>query len=66
MELPSSPDFERTVKAAEGGDAQAMLRAADYYHQGDLVKRNYKKAVQWYRRAAEHGLAKVRNHINHC
>lgn len=60
MDLPSSPDFERTVKAAESGDAQAMLRAADYYYQGDLVKKNYKKAVQWYRRAAEQGLPKVR------
>lgn len=60
MELPS-PDFERVMKLAEGGDAQAMLRVADYYYQGDLVKKNFKKAMQWYRRAAEHGLPKVRS-----
>lgn len=59
MELPS-PDFDRVVKAAESGDPLAMLRVAEYYYQGDLVKRNYKKAVQWYRRAAEHGIANVR------
>lgn len=41
------------------GDAQAMLNLGRFYEQGIGVARNYSKALEWYVKASEQGLAEA-------
>lgn len=43
------------TQSAEAGNAVAQLRIALMYAQGDGVPHSFKKAVEWYRRAAAQG-----------
>lgn len=41
--------------AADQGNAKAEAKLGDMYIDGDLVKHDVNKAVEWYQRAADHG-----------
>lgn len=45
--------------AAERGDARAQFRLGALYARGHGVAKDYRKAMQWYRRAAAQGHAKA-------
>lgn len=54
--------LELAVRAAETGDHQAQFNLAQSYRMGDeTVRRDYKKAGYWYRKAAEAGMPKAQN-----
>jgi TPR repeat protein len=62
--LPSLPsfnlnesEFERTKRQAEGGDKVAQNNLGKMYYNGIGVPKDYKEAVNWYRKAAQHGEA---------
>jgi hypothetical protein len=48
-------DFEKTLKMAEEGDTQAMLSVAGAYFDGDHVKQDKAKGLEWYTKAAQSG-----------
>ena len=64
----SAPEWQMLLTRAKRGDPEAEWEVADRYgdgckrHSGKvLVKRSRKKAAQWFRRAAAHGLAPAQN-----
>lgn len=52
--LPES-EFKKYRNAAEDGDVQAMWHLAKCYEYGKGVKKDYEKAIEWYRQAADGG-----------
>lgn len=58
-----APDdtIERTITAAQQGDAEAQFALAGMYRSGDRVTQNLAEASTWYRNAAEQGHAQARN-----
>ena len=48
-------DFLKTKTLAEQGYAKAQFNLGVMYYQGDGVLRNYAKALEWYKQAAEQG-----------
>lgn len=57
------PDFKETKAKAESGDIQAMNVLGEIYAEGKQVKRDYKEAVVWYRKAADQGVARAQYHL---
>lgn len=49
--------FSQATANAEKGDARAMLALGSFYEQGVGTPRNYTKALYWYQKAADAGLA---------
>lgn len=45
--------LEWYIKEAEGGDAKAMLYAADCYYEGKGTNKNYEDALEYYKQAQE-------------
>lgn len=58
--------FEEYLKAAENGDAEAQVKVADCYYEGDGVEQDYPKAVEWYTKAAEQGNAEAQSMVGKC
>ncbi len=67
--LSKAPTLDKTdpqwdlawhAKLAEYGDADSQFFIAQVYEQGRLVPRNYKKAIEFYKRAA------TQNHLESC
>ncbi|MBQ7503255.1 sel1 repeat family protein [bacterium] len=58
--------FERGLRLAEQGDAEAQKNLAVRYHKGDGVPRDLTEAVKWYRKAAEQGNADAQNLLGWC
>lgn len=57
-------DFATTLAKAEQGDVEAQMEVGEAYCCGcQGVKRNYKKAAEWYLKAAEHGNAVAQNRL---
>jgi TPR repeat protein len=54
-EQPPVVDVEALQKQAEQGNSDAQLRLGRAYAQGNGVKRSYKEAAQWYRKAVDGG-----------
>ena len=54
-----TPDFDMTRlrELAEGGNARAQTELGERYDAGATLRRNYRQAVHWFRRAAEQGFA---------
>ncbi|MDR2161024.1 MAG: SEL1-like repeat protein [Desulfovibrio sp.] len=50
-------EFLQTAARAESGDAMSMLRMGNFYEQGIVAPRHYRKAREWYEKAADAGLA---------
>jgi len=54
--LPRAPaDLSQLLHKAEGGDPDAQFRAGLAYDTGVGVKRDYRQAADWYRKAANSG-----------
>ena len=51
--------FEKTLKAAEQGDAGAQYNLGFRYYFGKVVPEDYAEAVKWFRKAAEQGYGKA-------
>ena len=49
--------FEKTLKAAEQGDAGAQYNIGFRYYFGKFVPEDYAEALKWFRKAAEQGYA---------
>lgn len=49
--------FEKTLKLAEKGDANAQTNLGYMYDNGEGVPENDAVAVKWYRKAADQGYA---------
>ena len=47
--------FAENMKAAEAGDADAMLKVADAYWTGSGVEIDYDESISWYEKAVEEG-----------
>ena len=47
--------FEDALAAAQRGNINGQVNAGRAYYDGDGVRRNYKQAMKWWRRAAEQG-----------
>lgn len=61
------PAFAELQRAAEAGDAWAQLNLGAAYDHGLAgVPRDPSLALQWYRKAAEQGLAKAQFNLAHC
>ena len=43
------------MKAALRGDIESQHLVGYHYHEGEVVKKDFKKSVYWYRLAAKHG-----------
>ena len=60
-------EFERLLKAAERGDADAQLFLAIVYNNGyfyeKVIKRDVKKAIEWLTKSAEQGLATAQYYL---
>jgi TPR repeat protein len=55
-------DMKATTDAAEKGDAAAQSELGNFYRWGDdKTDPDYKKAEEWYRKAAEQGFAEAEN-----
>ncbi len=52
-------DFDRCLKAAEQGDAEAQFILGKKYFDGDEAGQDQQKALDWYSKAAERGHAKA-------
>ena len=48
-------DIQNYRAKAEAGDASAMNSLGCAYHNADGVERDYARAMQWYKQAAEKG-----------
>ena len=55
--LSRSADSGDLEKRAQQGDASAQNEMGDALYYGKAVSQDYKKAVEWYRKAAEQGFA---------
>jgi TPR repeat protein len=61
--VPSIPSRQTTIDKANKGDAYAQTLLGTMYRCGDGVPRDYKKAVTWYRKAAEQGNASAQSSL---
>jgi len=48
-------DFATTLQKAKDGDAASQNNVGDAYYNGKGVSKDYKKAFEWFRKAAEQG-----------
>ena len=51
------------MKKAEAGDAVAQSNLGYRYYFGIGVTQDYKEAVKWYRKSAEHGYADAKKFL---
>jgi len=54
-ESPELDELDELRRAAEAGQAEAMLSLGKIYFHGELVPRDLEAALRWYRRAAQVG-----------
>ena len=52
----TTPDFKNTLRRAQNGDASAQFDLGMMYFNGQGVERDFKKAMQWFRKPAERGI----------
>lgn len=60
-----TPDLDTLDEQARQGDAWAQLNLGAAYDNGIGVERNVDKALYWYQKAAEQGLAKAQFNLAH-
>ena len=54
-----SKAYTVALMKAKSGDPNAQFALAGMYYQGIMIKRNYKKAIEWYKKAAKQGHTKA-------
>lgn len=57
MMASAQTTYKTYIKAAKKGDADAQYRIGSCYSKGDGIEKDEKKAVNWWRKAAEQGHA---------
>ncbi|MEF0142113.1 tetratricopeptide repeat protein, partial [Acinetobacter baumannii] len=57
------PDFKDITHLAESGDAGAQAKLGELYVEGQVVPQDYKKAFEWYSKAANQGNAEAQNNL---
>ncbi|MDE5976573.1 MAG: sel1 repeat family protein, partial [Muribaculaceae bacterium] len=55
MAVTPSAEWEECARQAQNGDAGAQYRMGMMYRSGEIVDRNEKEAVYWFRKAASNG-----------
>jgi hypothetical protein len=55
----TSERYQKLLKAAEQGDADAQVELGNCYYEGQGVKQDDGEGVAWIRKAAEQGLAEA-------
>ena len=60
--------FNLFLRAAKQGDVDAQFSVAQMYEDGDVVPQDYRQAVTWYKKAADHvpdygGAGQARNNL---
>ncbi len=48
-------DFNQIQRAASQGDVDAQLQLGAMYYQGDGVRQDYAKALEWFKKSANQG-----------
>jgi TPR repeat protein len=61
-----STEFERCLKLANEGDAQAQAYVGYCYGNGDGVKQDDEEAFKWFQKAADQGNANAQNSLGLC
>ena len=56
-------DFDKLLRLAEQGDAEAQHKLGRMYGKGQGLSQNYSEAVKWYRKAAEQGLPEAQRSL---
>ncbi|NOX75070.1 MAG: sel1 repeat family protein [Gammaproteobacteria bacterium] len=59
FDAPASPVSKAISPEAKKAEAESFFQQGDVYHQGIGVSRDYSKAADWYRQAAELGHAEA-------
>lgn len=59
----TSRNFDEYITAAESGDAEAQDRLGLSYISGDGVKKDYHKALEWFRASANQGNKEAQYHL---
>ncbi len=57
----ASLSIKELTTLAEQGDAEAQLNLGNRYKDGNEVKQDIKKALEWYEKSAEQGLTRAQN-----
>ncbi len=63
---PQPEDFNSYLKEAEKGDAEIQYKLAMCYYDGDGVKQDYEKAVDWFEKSANQGYAEAQRMLGVC
>ena len=58
--------FDKLMKAARAGDAEAQNRLGDAYALGEGIVSNPKKAVEWYSKSAAQGQTDAMGSLGFC
>ena len=59
-------EYKKKLELAKKGNALAQLELGRLYYMGDGVNKDYKKAIEWFRKAAEQGNAKAQWNLGLC
>lgn len=57
---------ETLIEAAEQGDANAQFDLGAFYSEGIVVKQDYVKAFEWFKKAAEQGCVRAQFYLSEC
>ena len=58
-----SPEIQILIEKAKAGDTDAQFKIASAYDSGNGAPRDGKKAMKWYLKAAEAGMAEAQNSV---
>ena len=58
--------LETLIEAAEQGDANAQFNLGAFYLEGIVVKQDYVKAFEWFKKAAEQGCVPAQFNLSEC
>lgn len=64
--LKEESEFERNLRLAEKGDADAQYNLGVFYYNGEGVHRNYEEAVKWWGKAAEQRHVEAEYYLGVC
>lgn len=55
--MATAPEFSETHRLANQGEAAAQHNLGVMYYQGEGVRQDYQKALEWYTKAANQGFS---------